>query len=90
MTMTDLDFTVLEDLDFDVPCEAKYLRGQDCPGVAEWTVVYRNHCIPSNGDSIICAAHRDYLMADGPVLCATCNTAAPFLQFLIRIERIRP
>lgn len=92
MTITDLDLTVLQDLEFEPPCEVKNQGPvQDCPNGAEWTIVYRNHCSPGNGDSMICNDHRIYLMvANGMVTCGSCKSVVRFLPYLVRIERIKP
>ncbi len=91
MTVTDLDHTVLQNLEFELPCEVKNRHtNTECPHTGEWALVYRNHCSVGNGDATICTPHRDYLMAGGRITCSSCKMSVLFGPHLIRIERIRP
>lgn len=69
-TSTDLDLGILNDLEFQVPCESE-ITGHTCTGKVKWVCTYTNGHPPK----LVCddAYHRALIvMADGYTHCHWC------------------
>ena len=81
MTTTDLDFDIIEDLDFEVPCEH---REPVCNKSAEWSI-RRKCCGLVN---LYCTGHKNMLIAfiggkEVRAMCTRCGTKDITLAHLI-------
>lgn|GEM_PF-5029277 len=80
---SDVDVTVLEDLDWDVPCSLRTVEllfglipvstEPACENAARWSV----RCRACSAVGLSCEEHRVALIADPRSFCGVCRTKAP-------------
>lgn len=91
-TTPDLDTTVIENLDFELPCEIT--GGLDaapiCDQAAEWIVVAKAHCSKRVAHRLICDEHQKYIVGGGLGYCTACKVISPMRDLVVRIERLKP
>lgn len=90
----DLDLTVLDELDLDIPCDVIATRTRaKCDEPAEWILSLRRHCRPDViEDRLVCDKHwRAAVSGLATSWCATCGVhGLTVLDYIVRSERLKP
>lgn len=89
----DTDRTVLEDLDFELPCALRRLGRPDwkCPDPARWIITLRPHCRATAQTTVlICQHHYERVIEGGRARCPGCGDRPVLRDFTIRLEPLNP
>jgi hypothetical protein len=89
----DTDITVLEDLDFELPCAMRRAREPQwkCPDPARWIITLRPHCKFTVGTTfLICQDHYERIIGGWKGTCPGCREKPVIRDFIIRLEPLNP
>lgn len=85
-TNLDKETSVLEALDFALPCESPgHATGQHLGGAAEWRVTLKCPACIDAADALVCGGFRDWVLKkladNGTTFCPACNFVGPTLSW---------
>lgn len=90
-TDTDIDLSVLEDLEFSPPCEVTYPNHPRCPNEATYAVTFKNPlpcgCRMWAVVQLMCSPHWEEFIGKG-ARCIDCGYS--YHRFLDTVERCVP
>lgn len=94
MTVTGTDLTVIEALDFALPCDVS-MGGdpeEDCPDPAAWVITLRDHhpLRRRTFSLLICQKHYEFFTNGGMGFCSNCHKFYEVRLFIVRLEPLRP
>lgn len=88
-TATDIDTTVLEELEFEPPCEIRWDDTEpECDHPAKWIMTFVAHC-KGSPPLLVCEHHKEQaLTTANAAICKTCKktVARPFRKAIKNIE----
>lgn len=90
MTLTDIESTILEDLDHEIPCDWQGAEGCGGRNPAEWAIWLRIICEHQGGDFIyLCNPDKEWYLTRTLLYCRTMTHFTTPAQVIIRMERIK-